>query len=189
VKNSRWLRLGTMAALVIGISNCGGGGGTPTSVTPTPTPIPTPVPSVRTLIGQGSSKLEQNFFTYSPPLAIQAASDLELIVDWTFADSNMFTFIASAPCDGTMFNANQCNVLQQSGGTTPKPRRLVAPRAAAGSYVFLIANSGPHSESFSYQIFRVTPPSATSTTFASQLVDGFAVGQDLVVMSQPVRRQ
>lgn len=144
---------------------------------------------MRTLIGQGSSKLEQNFFTYSAPIAIQAASDLELIVDWTFPDSNMFTFIATAPCDGDKFNANQCSFLQQSSGTTPKPRRIVAARAAAGSYVFLVLNNGPHSESFSYQIFRVTPPSATSTASGSQHVDGLAVGLDSVVMSQPVRRQ
>ena len=120
MKSSRWLKLGTMAALVVGLANCGGGSSTPTSVTPTPTPTPTPVPSVRTLISQGSSEAWRELLHHTTaPIAVQAQSDLELIVDWTFADSNMFTFIVSDPVRrrrcSTPTSARSCS---SPGGTT-----------------------------------------------------------------------
>lgn len=114
------------------------------------------------------------------PIAVQATSDLELYLDWTFTDSIMSTFIAIAPCDGDMFNNDQCSIIQQTSGTTPKPRTTIARRVAVGSYVFLILNSGPRSESFSYQIFSVTPPSTSSASLPSQVVGATALPSTVV---------
>jgi hypothetical protein len=160
--------LGIALTLAAGLWGCGGDSTTAPTPTPTPNATPAPPASVQTLIGQGSLKLNANFFALTSPIAIPAPSDLEFIVDWTFTDSNMATFIASGSCDAAAFNNNQCTIVQRSTGTTPKPRDTIARGAAAGNYVFLVANAGPRSESISYQIFRITPPRASSAGPISQ---------------------
>lgn len=168
MKRAQSLGLSLAAVLVVGLWSCGGDSTTAPTPTPTPSSTPAPPASVRTLIGQGSLKLDENFFAFTAPIPVSASSDLEFIVDWTFTDSVMATFIASGPCDGAAFNNNQCSILQQTSGTTPKPRVTVARRAGAGSYVFLVANAGPRNESISYQIFTVTPPASAAAASISQ---------------------
>ncbi len=165
MKSSRWLKLGTMAALVVGLANVAAASSTPTSVTPTPTPTPTPVPQVRTLIRQGpfDSPNEKVGVCHLQPMPT-GAGDLELIVDWTFADSSTSgSGIVSGTCvQDNVFNPDRatCTKLRAVGaGAAPKPRngrRATMPRPAA--YQMITGSfDGPHKESFSYQIFRTSP--------------------------------
>ncbi|SRR5712691_10481296 len=145
--------------LTLVLPGCGGGGGPTTSSTPTPVPGP-----VRTLVTQGSATLlppDANSTHFRAlPFTTSTKGTVEATVDWTFPTNTVWMFIATGSCSAEQFAllacpddpGCPCQFAARSETSTPKPRVLTVPDAAAGTYTLVVWNLGPREESFTYQV-------------------------------------
>lgn len=122
------------AALACSLPGCGGGDG---ATTPTPT-VPTPRPKVRSVILEGSFSLS-SFTFIRRPFALASTGILDVTVDWTFASSNVWVYVAQGECSieqfQMRFQQDTCNFVVRSETNVPKPRMLELATAPAGTYV------------------------------------------------------
>lgn len=135
---------------------CGGGGGGGTGSPAAPTG-----PS-RSLIAQGSVQLAApvtaisqgrfcdifGFFGFTT----SAPGTLDVTVDWTFASNDVDVHLERGECNCSQAQAGACQDVAGSESTTAKPERLSVPNLAAGAYTLVVVNTGPGSESASYQV-------------------------------------
>ncbi len=108
-----------------------------------PTPVPLPPPPVRAVIASTS-------FTGFPPdvylgipIPLAQTGILDFTVDWTFPDTNMEVAFAAQNCTFPELSANKCPFLIRTEGTTPKPRVVITPNLATGTY-YLYLYSKPY---------------------------------------------
>lgn len=156
-RTTRWAAGPLLAVLALG---CGGRSNTAPSTLPTPTP---PVCS-QTLIGEGAGSI--------PALALGTAAfttpstgRLDVILDWTFADSLIGLYVVRGSCTVDQFNARACDFVLRSEPSPAKPRRVSVSNLPAGAYSQLVANFSEKDESLSTQIFlrsEACPPLATN---------------------------
>src|SRR2546425_11975110 len=113
--------LAASQVLIIGLClpGCGGGGGT---TTPTST-VPTPRPPVRSVILDGSFSLSS--FTFARrPFAVASPGALDVTVDWTFASSHVWVYVAQGECSVEQFQMRfqqtTCNFVLRSETDVPK---------------------------------------------------------------------
>jgi len=132
-------------ALAATLTGCGGGNPfTPTSPSPAPLCSQTVV-----FTGQGSIPTMVVSVT---PFTTSATDRLDVIVDWTFADSPIGVYVVpKGTCDLAGFNARSCTFLIQSEPGT-KPRKVSAPNVPPANYDLLIANFASRQESVSTQV-------------------------------------
>ena len=133
---------------------CGGGGGV-TTPTPVATPTPPPAPVTRVIREGSISGLEVRFLGFVP-FTSTATGTIEAHVDWTFPEDTIYVYISRGACTLEQINSRQCQFLAVSETTTPKPRVVRVPNAAAGSYTLYVGNLGPKKESVSYQVLLTT---------------------------------
>jgi hypothetical protein len=137
-----------VAGLVALLPSCGGGGGSGPSAVATP-----PADCVQTVLVQGNADLDagtalgQEFTVTST-----AATRLDVIVDWTFAQSPIGVYVFQGACNLDQFLARTCNFLVQSEISSRKPRLASVTNVPAGTYTLLIANFGSLNESLAAQI-------------------------------------
>lgn len=135
---------------LVSVASLGGcGGESPT--TPASPATPTPVPVTRTVVLQGSQAIPADWH-YEWWFTTTRAGTLDITVDWTYADSTVWVLLAQGKCDEQALNAGQCQWLIQTQGSTPKPRALTLPSAAAGQYTLYIYNGPKQPEAVSYQV-------------------------------------
>jgi hypothetical protein len=99
------------------------------------------------------------------PFATASAGRLDVILDWTFADSLIGLYVVRGGCSLEQFNNRTCDFVLRSEPTSAKPRRVSASNVPAGSYSQLVANYSEQDESLSTQIFLKSescPPLATN---------------------------
>jgi len=106
---------------------------------------------------------------------------VDVVLDWTFADSPMGVYVVQGSCNVDQFNARTCNFLIRSDPPGPKPRKVSASNVAPGTYGLLIGNFANVDESVSTQIFlssagcpplSVSPPSSAALDQARGQVSG-----------------
>ena len=140
-----------MAALALAafLPACGGGGGgtTPTPVTQPPAPAP-----VRSQIGGGNFTVGA-FDATLGTLTVSATGTLEIVVDWTFASSDIDIRLYTGACTAAQARVNQCSVLAQTTSVTQKPERLTVTNLSAGTYTFGFLNFSDRDESGNFQAF------------------------------------
>jgi hypothetical protein len=91
---------------------------------------------------------------------------LDVVLDWTFADSQMGVYVVQGSCNLDQFNSRTCNFLIRSEPPGPKPRKVTASNVSPGTYGLLIGNFSDVDESASTQVFVSSagcPPLAAST--------------------------
>jgi hypothetical protein len=157
-KKSPFLRraawsLGPILALALGL--CDSGCGTPTTPT-SPTPAPPPPPVRTVLLSTTFNSLPPHFVSFST-FQTPATGTLDATVDWTFAADAISVFIGpGGVCTLAQLNAGTCAFIASSQTTTPKPRVLTVPSAAAGTYTIYVFNGGPNTESGTVQVGLTT---------------------------------
>jgi len=108
---------------------------------------------MQTVLFQGNADLEagfaagQEFTVPSPP-----AGRLDVVVDWTFAQTPLGIYVFQGTCNLDQFAARTCNFLLASEPSQAKPRLASVSNAPAGTYTLLIANFGSLNESLAAQI-------------------------------------
>ena len=143
-------RLAFAICTLVSVATFGGcGGGSPT--TPASPATPTPVPVTRTVVLQGSQAMPADWH-YEWWFTTTRAGTLDITVDWTYPDSTVWVRLGQGKCDEDVLNAGQCQWLIQSQVSTPKPRVLTLPNAAAGQYTLYIYNGAKQPESVSYLV-------------------------------------
>lgn len=136
--------------LVVAAVGCGDGGPASPTIQATPTPAPT-----RTTIVQGGFDLPANWhkglwFTTT------RAGNLDITVDWTYSDSEIWVYIGQGACTESQVQAGQCSYIFQSRVAPPKPAVLTFPNLAAGGYTLLISNVSMRAESVAF-VVGLTP--------------------------------
>jgi hypothetical protein len=123
----------------------------------------------RTIISTGScTEVGVNILCFFPPFTTTQRGDLDVTVDWTFADDRIQVMVSTGSCTLDQVNGNQCTYIVTSpAATTPKPRVLTAKGVAAGTYQLYVGNRGPNIESLSTQIGLTTPGTASSAAAAT----------------------
>jgi hypothetical protein len=152
-----------VAAGLVVVSACGGSDSTP--VTPTTTQ-PTPPPP-RTVLSGGTT-LAVNY-AVGAYFTVDRAGTVEATVDYTYATSQIFVWIARGQCTPELF-PDQCTYVASSFAGA-KPRRVSATGAVAGTYTLIVGNAGPDDESISYQVV-LTPTAGTASPGAASLPTG-----------------
>ncbi len=127
------------AAVVVVLPGCGGGGGGGTT---TPNPVPTPRPS--TTLSFNYSNLDPREALGADFSVNVADADVEILVDWTFASTDVDVFVTSTSCSTasflTLFNqVGSCTSLIR-GVSTIKPERTTG-RLLQGNYRIYAANA------------------------------------------------
>ena len=141
-----WLAIGTLASIAT-LGACGGGSPT----TPAAPATPTPAPITRTVVLQGSQAIPADWH-YEWWFTTTRAGTVDITVDWTYADSTVWVRLGQGKCDEQVLQAGQCQWLIQSQVSTPKPRVLTLPNAAAGQYTLYIYSGVKQPESVSYLV-------------------------------------
>jgi hypothetical protein len=155
--------LGVALALAALLPACGGD-----SVTAPPTPPPPPAP-VTTVIGEGSlSGLEPDAAALAT-FATTQAGDLEVVLDWTFAENDLDALLIRGECTPEQLIALECNV-GAIADSAAKPERLGISNAPAGTYTFYVINLGATTESFSFQVLLTTVGTASQRGVRSSAV-------------------
>jgi hypothetical protein len=148
----RPLAVSAALALLTILPSCGGGGGgsnNPTPVTQPPAPVP-----VRTQIGGGNFTVGA-FDVALGTLTVTSTGTLEVVVDWTFASSDIDIRLYSGACTAAQARTNACSVLAQTTSLTQKPETLTVVNLAAGNYTFGFLNFSNRSESGAFQAFII----------------------------------
>jgi hypothetical protein len=144
------LRKVVAVSLAVLLEACGGGGSS-TSPSAVVT-APTPAPCTQTLIFEGGGSVPAATLVYQD-LSVPAAGRLDVIVDWTFNDSQIGVYVSRSLCTVEQFNAGSCPFLIRSE-TTAKPRKVSASNVTAGTYYLYVGNfSRTRDESASTQVF------------------------------------
>ena len=141
-----WVAIGTLACIAT-LGGCGSGSPT----TPATPATPTPVPITRTVVLEGSQAIPADWH-YEWWFTTTRAGTLDITVDWTYADSTVWVRLGQGKCDEQVLQAGQCQWLIQSQVSTPKPRVLTLPNAAAGQYTLYIYNGVKQPETVSYLV-------------------------------------
>jgi hypothetical protein len=145
----------TLAFALTILPGCGGD-----AVTSPPTPSPSPR-AVTTVIGEGSlSGLEPNGAA-TATFATTTAGDLEILLDWTFAENDLDALLTRGECTPEQLIALECDVGAIADSRTAKPERVGISSAAAGTYTFYVVNLGATTESFSFQVLLTTVGAAS----------------------------
>lgn len=140
----------TALVLCACLSACGGSSSSPSA--PTVAAAPTPAPCVQTVLLQGSGSLPARTID-EERVSVSAAGRLDVVLDWTFAESPIGLYIVQGPCSLDTFNARTCNFLARSESGS-KPRRVSASNVTPGTYSVLIANFATVDEALSLQVFQ-----------------------------------
>lgn len=146
-------------ALTIVLAACGGDS-SPT-LQPTTAPTPTPGP-VRSVVSQGTFTISgpDKDYTYFVRRAFttNVSGSLEVTIDWTYAESRLWMYLADGVCTGEQFASRDCpgpncacHFGDMSERQTPKPRILTMADVAPGTRTLIVWNRGPRAESCSYQ--------------------------------------
>ncbi len=149
--------IGVAAALYL-ICGCGGSlpsapqpPSTPTP-TPTPTPVPTPTPAEPVLVAEGTYS-PNPWVAYRHIFAIPSAGEVTVQLSWMSADNRLFVGLATDSCTWDAYHSNACTWLaQDDSARATATKTLVAPASTPGSYVLIVSNWGPGSETFSYRV-------------------------------------
>lgn len=150
------------AGLALSMAACGGDGG---GITRPPDPTPTPLPAPRVVSQANGISLEVDF-AFGAYFDVSPTGTIDATVDYTFADTLLFVWIAKGQCTADQFEADQCQYVATSF-TGGKPRRVSAAGQTAGTYTLIVGNLGPRDEAVSYQVlFTATaagaaPPAAS----------------------------
>jgi hypothetical protein len=97
---------------------------------------------------------------------ITGTGTIDATVDYTYADTLMFIWLAKGRCTSDQFEADQCQYVATSF-TGGKPRKVSASGQAAGTYTLILGSLGPKDESVSYQVvFTQTTASAAPAATA-----------------------
>lgn len=153
-KTARGLTSAAVSALslafALALPSCGGGssGTTPTTLPPTTT-LP---PCTQTVLFSFSDSIPASTLVFHPFTTAQAGR-VDLLLDWTFADSHIGVYLtASNTCrTAAQINAGCTFIVASDSG--PKPRKLSAHNLAAGSYDLMVANFATQKEATSAQGF------------------------------------
>jgi hypothetical protein len=167
--NKRILSL--VSAGVFAFFACGGGS-SPSTPNATPAPAaPTPAPCTQTILLQGSNPAPSRILI-NAPFTTSTTGRLDVILDWTFADSPLGVYVTQGSCNLSEFNARTCNFIIRSEAG-PKPRKVSASGVAPGSYQLLFATFGSRDESISTQVILSSSgcPALTSTAAATRMAD------------------
>src|SRR6266545_2996639 len=122
-----------VAGSVLGLPAC-----KKSSTTPTPVATPTP-PAVRGVLGSLSfDRFETGYVAV--PLPLSQGGILDVTVDWTYPDSWIFVYIARGTCTYEELSKKICPYIVSSETQFPKPRIVVTPPIAAGTYTLVIYN-------------------------------------------------
>jgi len=140
------------AALALTLAGCGGGGSntTPTTLPPTTT-VP---PCTQTVLFSFSGSIDAgDGGLVSPTPTTTQVGRLDILVDWTFADSQIAVWVTPANSCRTQaqFDAG-CNFLIRSDDG-PKPRKVSAHNVPASAYDVLVINASNRREATSIQGF------------------------------------
>jgi hypothetical protein len=144
------IRLSSITVLLAftAFAGCGGGNG-PSPVSP-PSPTPAPPPA-RIVVLQGGIEIPVDYH-YEWWFTTPRGGTLDITVDWTFADSVVWVYLAQGTCTEAQIQAGQCQYIIQSLVSAPKPRVLTLPNAAAGPYTLLIYNGSKRPESVAFTV-------------------------------------
>jgi hypothetical protein len=167
---------------VLALPACGGGGSSPAASTATPAPAPTPAPCTQTFLVQGSSPIPSRILL-STPITAGTAGRLDVILDWTFADSPIGVYVTQGSCNLDQFNSRTCNfVIRSESGAKP---RKVSGNVTAGNYEFLVANFASRDESASTQVILSSSscPAITSGAQTAAAQSGTAQVRSLLKLS------
>lgn len=123
-----------VAASVWGLPGC-----KKSSTAPTPVATPTPA-AVRGVLGTLSFDRFQPGAYVGIPLPLAQGGVLDVTVDWTYQDTWMYVYIARGTCNYDQLAGKTCPYILSSETQFPKPRVLVTPPIAAGTYSLVLYN-------------------------------------------------
>ncbi len=124
-------------------------------VDPGPSPSPPAPPCTQAVVYQDQGKVPTSTVV-ELTFATTVTARLDVIVDWTHADSRVGVYVVPAnSCTLAAFNARTCNFLIRSEPGA-KPRKVSAASVAPGTYDLLIANFAQRDESVSTQVISST---------------------------------
>ncbi len=169
MKKARWFVVLSTPALCASLAACGGDSSSGSPVAATPVAAPTPAPCTQSLLLQGSTSLGSRFVSQDM-LSVSTAGRLDVILDWTFANSPIAVWVVQGACSIEQLNARTCNFLIRSESGA-KPRKVSA-SVSAGTYALLVGNGATESESLSVQVFL-------SSSTCAPLAGGGAGSQSL----------
>src|SRR5260370_11267382 len=107
----------------------------------TPTPVATPTPAaVRGVLGTLSFDRFEPGVYVGIPLPLAQGGILDVTVDWTYKDTWMYVYIARGSCDYGQLAGKTCPYIVSSETQLPKPRVIVTPPIAAGTYTLVLYN-------------------------------------------------
>ncbi len=145
----------------------------------TPTPVATPTPgAVRGVLGTLSFDRFETDVYVGVPLPLSQGGILDVTVDWTYPDSWIFVYIARGTCTYEQLATKVCPYIVSSETQLPKPRVVVTPPIAAGTYTLVIYNvplnkvnrrlgiGSDHVEAVSFQIGLTVGGAATPQSAA-----------------------
>ena len=123
-----------VAGSVLGLSGCH-----KSTTNPTPVATPTP-PPVRGVLGTISFDRFETDVYVGVPLPLSQGGILDVTVDWTYQDSWIFVYIAKGTCTYDQLSKKTCPYIVSSETQFPKPRVVVTPPIAPGTYTLVIYN-------------------------------------------------
>ena len=104
-----------------------------------------------------------NALCFFPPFTTSQKGDLEVTVDWTFAEDSIQLLVSTGSCTLDQVNGNQCTYIASTpASTVPKPRVVTAKAVAPGTYQPIVGNRGPKTEAVSIQIILTTGGAGSS---------------------------
>ncbi len=118
---------------VLGLPGCN------KSTAPTAVATPTPAP-VRGVLGTISFDRFDTDIYVGVPLPLSQGGILDVTVDWTFQNSWIYVYIAKGTCTYEQLAKKLCPYIVSSETQFPKPRVVVTPPIAPGTYTLVIYN-------------------------------------------------
>lgn len=104
-----------------------------------PVVVVTPAP-VRGVIAQTSFSGFQTDIWVAIDLVLSQRGKLDILVDWTVADTWMYVYFGSQKCDYAQLSSGTCRFLISSETKDPKPRLLLTQNLDPGSYYLVLYN-------------------------------------------------